>query len=412
MAGLIGYLLKSALCLALFYSFFILFMKKTTFFRFNRTAFFIGTVLCLLLPLFPISFYGDGVTANDLIDKAVYEMVLHLDGGMADGVVVEAGRFSFAAVSVIVYFTGLLAVIVSVGISYVKMSKIIRRSEGQEKNGCRIVVSDMDMPSFSWGRTIVIGRKDMTENPAVLTHEMMHVRSWHSLDIIAYSLVTAVQWFNPLVWLAFNELKMLHEYEADELTIQKGIDATKYQLLLVKKAVGDKRFQLANGFNHSKLKNRITMMQKNKTSNWMRFAYILCLPVLFGAMCSFEAKADVISIGEAAEVTDEVPVGMNETAVKPVFQGGDWTTFSNWVAGNLKYPEEAVKKKMEGEVYVQFTVSATGKVVDVRILRGVSPELDAEVVRVVSSSPDWTPGQTGGKNVAVRNVIPIIFKLK
>ena len=82
-----------------------------------------------------------------------------------------------------------------------------------------------------------------------------------------------LQWFNPLVWILRTELKMLHEYEADEAVINQGIDAKQYQLLLVKKAVGAQRFQLANGFNHAKLKNRITMMQSTKTNKFRRLLY-------------------------------------------------------------------------------------------------------------------------------------------
>ena len=80
----------------------------------------------------------------------------------------------------------------------------------------------------------------------------MHTRLSHSADILLMSLVCALYWFNPLVWIMLSELRMLHEYETDEAVLKHGIDATQYQLLLVRKAVGDRRFLIANSFNHCK----------------------------------------------------------------------------------------------------------------------------------------------------------------
>ena len=305
---------------------------------------------------------------------------------------------------------------------------MIRSVEPETIAQTQIRVIEEDIPSFSWGRHIVIGRKDLKENPAILTHERMHVRCGHSFDLMAYTIVTTLQWFNPIAWIARTELKMLHEYEADELTINKGIDAAQYQLLLVKKAVGAKRFQLANGFNHSKLKNRITMMHKNKTNKWMRLAYFLCIPALIGAMCccaqntkadntpapaamsdnAVQAKPGSQSISDTPEKKEAVP--FNQVEVKPTFNGGDAGNFSKWVNQQLEYPETCKKEGISGRVTLSFTVSETGKVTDVKVLRGVHEDLDNEAIRVVSSSPDWIPGIADGKAVAIKYTFPVLFQ--
>ena len=121
-----------------------------------------------------------------------------------------------------------------------------------------------------------------------MTHECAHTGHHHSADMLFMSLVCALQWFNPLVWMMRSELRMMHEYEADEAVLKQGVDATQYQLLLVRKAVGDSRFLIANSFGHSKLKNRIAMIRKVKTTKWAALAYIACLPLLLAAM-SFNA---------------------------------------------------------------------------------------------------------------------------
>ena len=97
---------------------------------------------------------------------------------------------------------------------------------------------------------------------------------------------------------------------------------------------------------------------------------------------------------------------------KPCFQGGDSNAFSKWVNSRLVYPEIAKENGVQGKVTLQFTINTDGSVSDVKVLRGVDPSLDKEAVRVVSSSPKWTPGKQRDKPVAVTYTFPVIFQLK
>ena len=304
MTGLLLYIIKSTLYLTVFYSFFMLVMRKTTFFRLNRVAFIVGTCICMVLPFIDISVPNnlearmpmdviEGVLESSSPESVTLESAIVTDESTGSGM----GIFLIE----IIFIAGAIVSFCTTARSYWLMRRMILSVEDKVIDGIRVKVTEEDIPSFSWGRYIVISTRDLEENPAILTHERMHVKCGHSIDLMAYSIVTTLHWFNPLVWIARTELKMLHEYEADDLTINKGIDATQYQLLLVKKAVGAKRFQLANGFNHSKLKNRITMMYKNKTNKWMRLAYVLCIPVLLGAMCC-------CSQNNAKNNDDEAPI--------------------------------------------------------------------------------------------------------
>ena len=90
-----------------------------------------------------------------------------------------------------------------------------------------------------------------------------------------------------MVWLIHTELKQLHEFEADRGVINQGIDATQYQLLLVKKAVGKKLYTIANGFNHTQLQKRITMMIQEKSSGWERLKWLAVVPIVAGAVLLF-----------------------------------------------------------------------------------------------------------------------------
>jgi TonB family protein len=261
-----------------------------------------------------------------------------------------------------------------------------------------------------------MGERDLRENPAILTHEQMHVRARHSVDLLLFLPLHLLMWWNPLVWITREELRLLHEYEADEGVIQKGIDATQYQLLLVRKAVGEQRFSLASGFKHANLKNRITMMLKPTSNRWMRLAYLALLPVLAVMMYACNPKKNQKAEPAAPAVTEEtvqesVPYLLVET--KPSFQGGGEDQFSKWVNSQLVYPETAKKDGVQGRVNVEFTINAEGDVCDIKLIDGVRDDLNDEVIRVISASPRWTPGvDAEGKKVPVTFHFPVFFQLR
>lgn len=98
--------------------------------------------------------------------------------------------------------------------------------------------------------------------------------------------------------------------------------------------------------------------------------------------------------------------------VKPSFNGGDANEFLKWVNSRLVYPEIAKKNGIQGRVTLQYTIDSNGCVQNVKVIRGLEPSLDAEAVRVVSSSPKWTPGTSNGLPVSVTYTFPVIFQLR
>ena len=412
------YIARAGLYLSLFYAFYLLVMRRTTFFRLNRVLLLLGSYLCLLLPLIRLRTVTVSIVSEG-------PMMVGVEG---EGVAASA-PFPWQTVLLGVYLAGMAATLVLYIASAWKMGRMMRKGKAQEREGCRLVLLEENVPSFSWGRTVVMSRRDLAQNPAIFTHERMHVQCHHSVDMILFLPLQLLLWWNPLVWITREELRLLHEYEADEGVIQNGIDATQYQLLLVRKAVGEHRFTLASGFQHAQLKNRIAMMFTTSSSRWMRYAYLAILPVLavFMYACN-PTKNNKVPAPEVQQVTPEtVQVTLPEADetlkdkeeipfqlvdVKPGFNGGDANEFSKWVNSQLKYPEQAKKDEIQGRVTLQFTVGADGVVRDVKVLRGAHELLDAEALRVVSASPKWEPGQQEGKPVAVTYTFPVIFQLR
>jgi periplasmic protein TonB len=115
-----------------------------------------------------------------------------------------------------------------------------------------------------------------------------------------------------------------------------------------------------------------------------------------------EKKEEVVEKEEPVFLVVEEPA---------TFQGGDLGNFNAWVGQNIKYPQLAVENGISGKVFVQFAVNAKGQVVDAKVLRGVDPSLDQEAIRVVMSSPKWTPPKQGGRPVKQQFTLPVVFRL-
>ena len=116
-----------------------------------------------------------------------------------------------------------------------------------------------------------------------------------------------------------------------------------------------------------------------------------------------ENKVIVVDDDDASKIFDVVEV-------PPKYIGGE-KALMKFLSENIKYPEEARKKNVQGRVVVQFIIDKTGKVVKPKVVRGVNTLLDAEALRVVSSMPNWTPGKQGGQNVSCKFFVPISFEL-
>ena len=424
MSAFLLYIVRGGFYLGLFYAFFLLVMRRTKFYRLNRILLLAGSYLCLLLPALRLrTVPATAVGVGNLTMVAA---------GVAP--VDEAARSAFPwnEILLALYVAGALATLALYLVSVVKMERLIGRGAKEWREGCRLVLLEEEIPSFSLGRLVVMSRKDLEENPAIFLHEQMHVRCRHTRDLLFLLPVQLVFWWNPLVWVTREELRLLHEYEADEGVIRSGIGAVYYQLLLVRKAVGEQRFVLASEFQHVQVKSRIEMMLKPGSSRGWRWSYLIIVPVLGVSMfiCN-PARAtglpaaiveDAFAGPELAPEIDPEPAPEPEPESSrpaymirhfsrmPSFNGGEANEFSQWVGEQLRDVRQGVQGSVKGDVLVQFVVDGDGMVRDVQVVGGLRADLDEAVVRTVSSSPRWEPGYgTDGKPVSMRFAIPVSF---
>ncbi len=456
------YILKSSVCLVVFYLFYRLLLSRETFHRFNRVALLSILLLSCLLPLVEVTVEEQTEVHQTMMTLEQWLMLADMMN-TADTTDLQAEEVTvtWIQVALLVYLAGILLFALRNGYSLLKLGGLLKSGrkenlskyiDGGEK--VTLIVHDRDIAPFSWMKCIVISEKDLDENGReILIHELAHIQNRHSWDLLVADICIFFQWFNPASWLLKQELQNIHEYEADETVIEKGVDAKQYQLLLIKKAVGTRLYSMANSFNHSKLKKRITMMLKEKSNPWAKLKYLYMLPVAAIAVTAFarpeisetaeeisavkvndltaivEAKA-IKSTEESVQIStvsqDTVKVNYVPTEVSRKLQGtavfevveempefpGGVDAMMEYLQKELRYPESAKEKGIQGRVTVQFIIDKEGNVTNSKVTRSVDKDMDAEAIRLVKAMPKWKPGMQKGKAVAVKYTVPVVFRLE
>lgn len=447
------YILKSSVCLAAFYLFYRLLMARETFHRFNRFALLGILLLSCLLPLIEVNVKQEPEVRQTMLTLEQLLMMADAESSATVGAVEEA-TVTWVQMALLAYLSGILFFAFRNACSLMRLLMLLKSGSRQHvdcylpgrREHVTLIVHNKEVAPFSWMKYIVISRKDLEENGReILIHELAHIRNRHSLDLLVADVCVFFQWFNPASWLMKQELQNIHEYEADEAVIEEGVDAKQYQLLLIKKAVGTRLYSMANSFNHSKLKKRITMMLKEKSSPWACLKYLYVLPVAAVAVTAFarpevSEKVEEISavkVNDLAAIVETkvaesvgdttkpagvtyVPVEVNEklkgtpvlTVVEqmPAYPGG-MAALMEYFKENMRYPASAKERGLQGRVTVQFVVDKDGSIKEPKVIRSIDQELDEEALRLVKNMSKWEPGRQNGEPVAVKFAVPVPFKL-
>ena len=274
---------KVALALLVFYLFYHFLLKKETFHRFNRVVLVGTAVLSFLLPLCIITIHKPIEVTPVVPEPAIVATELPAQELTP---LVEPAVPWWPIALIVLFWAGVVLVLARVSISIFSIVRIIRRGQlVREDAGSQIIVTERDINPFSWMKYIVLSREDWeAPHESILSHEKAHVSLKHSWERLLVDILSCLQWFNPAIWRLRADLQELHEYEADDAVLRAGTNIKEYQYLLIRKVVSKSGYSVANNFNHSILKNRITMMSKSKSksplSRGLRALYLLPLVCL------------------------------------------------------------------------------------------------------------------------------------
>ena len=432
-----GYALKMAATLSLLYIPYIFLLRRETHFGTSRTTLLAVLILSVAIPFIdipqlhidlamPFELPAQGIeTAVAGMPASVVENGEYISATVQDGISVK--RLLYYALIVPYILVALIITLARIyQIARIRASIAKGTLWIEEKKEYTIHCHADATPPYSWMRHIVISQDDYNRyGKEIVLHEEGHITRRHSWDMLLLTAVETIQWFNPFVHMLGNDLKDVHEYEADAYVLQRTENTKEYQMLIIKKAVDHASYTLANSFNHSNLKKRITMMLKKKSNPWRGATALYLLPATALALGLFASPQKATGtesiepttvaygkVSETAEINDTIQEQIYQVVENmPEFPGG-MTGLMKYLRDNIKYPDEARKQNKQGRCFVRFVVETDGSISDVTIQVSAGDEsLDKESMRVVSAMPKWKPGTQRGEAVRVQFTLPVTYRL-
>lgn len=526
------YIGKVSLYWIAFYCCYWLFLRRTTFFVWNR-AYLVGALAGSFF--LPFLSYPSSAPVMATAVYAVSVIPVTVSANLPE---VAAPIVDWMQLLWIAYSIGVCIMATRLYRNIRELLSFIKQGEMLEMDGFKlyilpVIAGNETISSFSFINWVILTQEDYESHlDEIMRHELVHVTQHHSYDILLVEFLQVLVWFNPILLLYKSSLQQIHEYLAD----QETSDRDEYAEFLLSYSMGVPVVLLANHFfKPSLIKERIVMLYKERNSQWLLGRYLIIIPLVVTVLMITAARQRILEAVDAKRFIDKEfyesiltdtksKVVLNESSdkgaqimgtvtdtegnglggVHAVLKGGTAGTMTNkeghfslgdlplnskvvftsvgfetqeltvtkakqvvtiqlkrgieplqevvvigypskeaslnikddgteeevytvveenpefpggissmyqFLGNNLRYPSEAVEKKIEGKVFVSFIVNEQGYIRDVKVLKGLGYGTDEEAVRVVLSMPKWKPARQSGKPVALRYNLPLSFVL-
>ena len=436
------YLLLVNIYLLLFYGFYALLLRKETFFQLNRVYLVAASLLSFFIPMIQSNW-----VQNLFITKQVQLTIYSSPLVVYQFKPIQHSQLTIGQLLMVIYLAGMIFLVGRFIWQMIVLNKLINQPDSAV--------------AYSFFKKIKLA-PDQGDNHVIAAHEHVHANQWHSADVLLIEAVMIINWFNPVVYLYRFAIKHIHEYIADRQALKSGSNKSDYALLLLSQTFNTPVHQLVNPFyNHSLLKQRIIMLQKNKSNRIALVKYGLSAPlfilmlVLSSATISnsktvnlVNKKAEQVFLTPASAIQPNIildsstmvhdstievkkepeiikngdqSITIDSSGAKPnpVFTSveqvpqfpGGIDGFVSYISKNIKYPANSRDKGIQGKVIISFIVEPDGALSGVHVMRGVADDIDKEALRVITASPKWEPGIQNGRSVRVAYSVPISFAL-
>lgn len=451
------YLLLSNLYLILFFGFYALLLQRETFFQLNRVYLLGSAIISFLIP----AIQSDWVK-QWLITQKVHQTLYSASPDLVYGIqAIQPNRITIGEIVGAIYAAGIVVLSIKLFWQFVVLRQLLKNKKAAA--------------AWSFFKNIEVD-EELENREVIMAHEEVHARQWHSADVMLMEILMIINWFNPVVYLYRRSIKNIHEFIADQNAVKAGTSKADYAMLLFNQTFNAPAHHLLNPFfNSSMLKQRIMMLQKNKShySALLKYGFSVPLFVLMltlssatinnsdvvetlhhqaenifdvAATAPFKAKAsskvnastkisaqetEVLTIKRVSNDRQKTPnvevkggnitptantdaVTHNEvfTSVEKLpSYPGGMESFGKYLGKALRYPQEAQDNGTQGRAIVTFIVEADGTLTGIHAIKDPGMGLGQEAVRVINASPKWTPGEQNGRKVRVQYTVPVIFTL-
>lgn len=432
MEALLNYTLKVSIALLALYLFYFLVLRGQNSFRFNRAYLLLAPIIALRLPLiqWPAILAPDTAVSEMLQAVQLGEVVVNAYQPEADAA--TAATSTWLSLLTTLYLLGVAVVLFKL----VQQLWQIRQLKAQailakQAEGIKVYHLNSSYPAFAFGKSIFLSQQQEQLHPQereqVLAHELAHVKYGHTWDVILYEVLSAILWFHPAVWLLKQELRDVHEYQADAAVVTRH-QTQKYTSLLSREALLSMGLPVGSYFTKPQVLKRLHMLQlQGQKPGWVR--PLLAAPLLLGlafllARQQATAENQGITAASSSDVLPAVSITDFEATTEsgekpytyveqmPTFVGGDMEMMK-FLGKNIRYPKQAQEANTEGLVVLSFVVTEKGNLQDITVLKPLGQGTDEEAIRVVQlMDGKWSPGRQNGVPVPVRYTLPVRFAIK
>lgn len=415
--SLAHYLLQVNIYLIIFYCFYQLLLAKETYFVLNRVYLMAAGLLSLTIPFLRFEWFS-----KQEVTQKIYVSVDQLNALVAQvNIVDDAAEFNWGNLIVIIYLAGIVFCIVK----FIYQLLAIQKMFANIANGS----------AFSFFK-----KKAITANlPHIATvhlHEDIHIKQLHSIDVIFFEIIGILTWFNPIIYAYKKTIKNIHEYLADEAAANFQGDKEAYAMLLLSQAFGVKPHTLTNHFyNKSLIKKRILMLHKQRSKKTAILKYGLFVPLF--ALTLVLSSATIRKNDQILAVAEKIPLNNANKLVSQVIaepltivnltrsvppatssektttntlsitaptstqteNAAAWNSFYKFLSNEIKYPEAAKQKGIQGNSIINFSVKR-GRITDVAIESELGEGCDDEVINNISAFDDYF-GKDGNYSLKV-----------
>ncbi|WP_372937207.1 M56 family metallopeptidase [Seonamhaeicola sp.] len=368
------YLLKASAVVTIFYLCYKLFLQRDTFFEQHRGFLLIGLFSAFLIPLIVIPVYIEKTPL--LIDNALFTNAVTGNEPIEDS-------FSFIDLGVYLYFAGAIFFLIKFLIQLASLIHLLIKSESTKTGRYWYVKTQRKVSPFSFFNWIVYNPNlfSKTELKLILTHEKVHARQHHSIDVLLTQLASIALWFNPFIWLYNKDLKQNLEFIADQNAQRTSSCKKSYQYTLLKTSMPTHQLALTNNFYNSLIKKRIVMLHKSKSKKLNLLKYVLVIPALAIFLMSFNTKEvfidtksllqDNLQNKNSQTNTESIKTNWNtEFIVEKSFENKDIEMFlisNEFTDTNFKELTEKLKNKGITAKFKGIKRNSEGQIIAIKI---------------------------------------------
>ena len=358
MPAFIEYLIKLSICLAVVYIFYQLFLRRLTFYNWNRWYLLGYAALAFIIPLIDIM---PQLQKREIAEATIITWIP--PWGYAPETKNFFETLGYWDWTLIVLAIGSLFFLVRFLTRIYSFLLIKNKATLITKHQTLLYQLDENITPFSFGNSIFINHNLHSEEELkeIIRHEFVHVKQKHTIDIIFCELLCITNWFNPFAWLIRRSIKQNLEFIADDKVVQNGFDKKEYQYLLLK-VMGNKQFTFTNHFNFSSLKKRIAMMNTLKTAKVHLIKFLFLLPVVAVLVLSFRKEVNATE-RRAGEQANKESIIENEGIGSFIIRGHEYKS-------SVKSTDTIPKTKKNKEHVIEFFADSLRDQSDTIIIKG------------------------------------------